>query len=388
MPGGYYPHRPPTEAAALPMSENRPQLAALLALLALIAAAAVVMLSGGGGDEGEIPLVTGTGTEGTPEPGPVIPAVSQIERPTAPEPRVVDPDGPRTVPTGPPPTAGVLDVRITATTSVLDRFGKGLLEVQEMVQGRGEDLGRKPYARVLDIQSDPHESPLFVVVDGVPYSPYGYRVTVFVHGLNGSSQVVRVAEDAWNPQVDLTVTPPAAFTLRVVDQEFQPYVDEDVTLIAVGEPRGRPLLQARTDTFGTALFEAVLAGEYDVKIGLDVRDQVTIERPGFVHDDLDVGVQSKQLKIPRGPSLTIEVFDIIQYALGGVRVRAIALDTTRNRRYEAQTDVNGVVRFDHVVPGRYQIDVQATGYQQTSRTLVVEAGQEVPPIQFKLPRLF
>jgi hypothetical protein len=211
---------------------------------------------------------------------------------------------------------------------------------------------------------------------------------VFVAGLNGSSQVVRVAEDAWNPQVDLTVTPPAAFTLRVVDQEFQPYVDEDVTLIAVGEPRGRPLLQARTDTFGTALFEAVLAGEYDVKIGLDVRDQVTIERPGFVHDDLDVGVQSKQLKIPRGPSLTIEVFDIIQYALGGVRVRAIALDTTRNRRYEAQTDVNGVVRFDHVVPGRYQIDVQATGYQQTSRTLVVEAGQEVPPIQFKLPRLF
>lgn len=372
------------------MTENRPQFAALLALLTLVVAGAVVLVTGGGDDQGETPLVSGPGVgiESPGEPGPVTPAVSQIERPLVPEPRVVDPDAPRSVPTGPPPTAGVLDVRITATTNALARFGKGLLEVQELVEGGGDDLGRKPYARVLDVKADPHESPLFVVVDGVPYSPYGYRVTVFFTGLNGSSQVVRVAEDAWNPQVDLTVTAPAAFTLRVVDQEFQPYVDEEVTLIAIGEPRGRPLLQARTDSFGTALFESVLAGEYDVKVGLDVRDKITIERPGFVHDDLDVGVQSKQLKIPRGPSLTIEVFDIIQYALGGVRVRAIALDTTRNRRYEAQTDVNGVVKFDHVVPGRYQIDVQATGYQQTSRTLVVEAGQEVPPIQFRLPRLF
>ena len=372
------------------MPENRPQFAALVALLALILAAGVVLWSGRGDDQGESPLAFGpdVGPGDPTEPGPVTPAVSQIERPLVPEPRVVDPEAQRQAQDGPPPTAGVLDVRITATTNVLDRFGKGLLEVHELVDGPGADLGRRPYTRVLDIQADPHESPLFIAVDGVPYSPYGYRVSVFVHGLNGSNQVVRVAEDAWNPQVDLTVTAPAAFTLRLVDQEFQPYVDEEVMLIAVGEPRGRPLLQARTDTFGTALFESVLAGEYDVKIGLDVRDQVTIERPGFVHDDLDVGVQSKQLKIPRGPSLTIEVFDIIQYALGGVRVRAIALDTTRNRRYEAETDVNGVVRFHHVVPGRYQIDVQATGYQQTSRTLVIEAGQEVPPIQFRLPRLF
>ena len=80
---------------------------------------------------------------------------------------------------------------------------------------------------------------------------------------------------------------------------------------------------------------------------------------------------------------TMFINAIVVVGNGEPRVYAVCLVLATTK-----LDVNGVVRFHHVVPGRYQIDVQATGYQQTSRTLVIEAGQEVPPIQFRLPRLF
>jgi hypothetical protein len=363
---------------------------AILALLALVAAAAIALFVRSRGGGAEAPLgVPSPVVE--PPPAPEAPAEPRAAAaaPAGIAVRSLDDDLRAARPAGPPPDAGVLDVRVTPSARIAARFRGGTLSIEELVNpdSLARDPERRPFARVVGFEAEVQQSPTYVVVEGIPFSPYGYRVTLFVQGLNGSSQIVRVAEDSWNPQVDLTVTPPSTFTLRLVDQELEPYVNEIVTLIPVGLPRGRPLVEAETDRFGSAFFEAILAGDYEVKIAHDVRDTVTIERPGFVRDDLDIGVQSKQLQIPRGAELKVEVFDVIQYGLGGVQVRAIALDTTRNRRYEDETDVNGVCLFTHMVPGRYQVDVMARGYQQTSRSITIEAGKPVAPLQFRLPRL-
>src|SRR5690606_27529159 len=149
----------------------------------------------------------------------------------------------------------------------------------------------------------------------VPFSEYGYRVTLFVPGFNGSSQIVRVDADSWNPSVELSVTPARPLALRLVDQSLDPWIERELTLVPLGD--GRPILAGRTDNFGTVVFEAALAGDYEVRMGDGQVQTITVEPPGFIRDDLDRRFPSQTLVVPHGRRLTIEVFGLSGYALEG-----------------------------------------------------------------------
>src|SRR5690606_15495972 len=118
------------------------------------------------------------------------------------------------------------------------------------------------------------------------------------------------------------------------------------------------------------------------------KSTITVERPGFVRDDLEFGAQSLQVQIPRGRPLRIEVFDTFQRGLPNVRVVVTAVDTVENRRYENPTDANGVVSFEHVVPGVYSVSVSAPGFQHTGKGRVpVPADADPEPVRFRMVRL-
>lgn len=362
---------------------------ATLALLAAVFAAVLTMFLRSDGKESVAPFEPDPNPTAEVNQTPVEPRQEEVAPPIAP--RVAgERDAQRgNRPLAAPPTAGVLDIRITPTAKAAGEFSAGTIMVEEVFNENARELrpDRKPWAKNKAFAADPYSTPTFVAFEGVPFSPYGYRVRAFVPGFNGSEQIVRVTEDSWNPQVDLTVSPGSTLALRLIDQKYDPYPEQDVVLLPRGRPDGRPVVSAQTDNFGTAIFENVLAGGYGVRIDGEIRGEVAVQAPGAVRDDLNVGVQSTQIVIPRGSTLKVEVFDVGGWALSGVQIRVMMIDTVENRRYEEETDQNGIRTFEHVVPGRYQVDAIARGYQTRSRTITVEEGQDPPPVRFRLARL-
>ena len=154
-----------------------------------------------------------------------------------------------------------------------------------------------------------------------------------------------------------------------------------------GTPPGRPVLQGRTNSFGTAVFENVLAGDYVVRLGDREVGHVTVEPPGYVRDEAGVGSQSALLIVPVGRTLRVEVFDDAGHGLPDAEVILFAIDTVENRRFQSTTDTSGIVLFDHVTPGRYQLDVRGRGRQPTSRTVEIGAERDPDPQRIRLPLL-
>ena len=199
-------------------------------------------------------------------------------------------------------------------------------------------------------------------------------------GFNGSSQVVSVTERQWNPQVTLAITRGVAFTLRVIDQTRAPWTDEPVDLRPM--ERGGVLRVATTNAYGTAIFEDVLAGEYDVWIRDRSVTSVRVQATNLVTSLSKLGLQTKTVELPRGPTLRVEV-NGPRFGLAGVELELYAIDTVANRQLHAVTDFAGVHEFEHVMPGRYQLNVSTKGFQQTSRQVRVpdEGEPEVQKIR-------
>ena len=140
-----------------------------------------------------------------------------------------------------PSTHGIVDVRIQPSASVVGRFTSGTLLVQELFDSKaqGAPRDRVPFERRYKVEPGPIESPIYTEAGPVPFSEYGYRVTLFVPGFNGSSQIVRVDADSWNPSVELSVTPARPLALRLVDQSLDPWVERELTLVPLGDGRQR-----------------------------------------------------------------------------------------------------------------------------------------------------
>lgn len=369
------------------MPERRHHTAVLILLAIVAMGSGILFLCSGGDRPVPFPALPGdTAGEAPADDQPVATRATAVEAPI--EPKVIG-AARSTGPIGIAPDAGVLDVRITQSASTVGKTEGGVLFVEELFNENTAELkpDRRPWRKETTFRFDPMRSPTFAVIDGVPFSAYGYRVWVWVPGFNGSSQTVRVTEDSWNPQVDLMVSAGSPLQLRLIDQRFEPYPHTDLMLVPTGEVRGRDVIRAQTDNFGTAAFASVLAGEYAVHVGGLARATILVARTGFVHDELGSGRQSQNVVIERGAKLRVEVFDAAGRGMPGVTVRVMAIDTVENIRQEHETDATGVWEFEHVLPGRYQVDAMAQGHPTVTKPRVaIEAGVDPAPIRLRMRR--
>jgi hypothetical protein len=285
---------------------------------------------------------------------------------------------------GEPQTSGTIDGRIQLASDVVGRFERYTIWVEEQINPNApespEAPEREPFRKTYPFKAEVDRTPTFAIY-GVPFSPYGYRVGVHVPGLNGSSQVVTVTERQWNPQVTLAIARGVVFTLRVIDQTRAPWTGEPVDLRPM--ERGGVLRQATTDAYGTAIFEDVLAGQYDVWIRDRSVTSVQVQATNLVANVSKLGVQTATVELPRGPTLRVEV-NGPNWGVAGAELELYAIDTLANRQLRAVTDFAGIHEFEHVLPGRYQLNVSGEGFQRASRQVRVPAEGNPPVVKIRL----
>lgn len=357
-------------------------------LVGLIAAAAAVVVLATGGGSGTVDSPTGPGP-GTP----VAPGGAAAELPTVASQGVEarssgDPTQPeRRV--GPAPdgaTTGIIDGRVflagglpSAITGFTILFDEA---INPNVPARPDHT---PRSWTRGFRADPGVSPLYFTETKVPFSEYGYRVTVFVPSVNGSEQFVRCDSSAPVGEVSLSITPGGPYSLRLMDQYRNPLVGRQVTLRPKGWPQGRAVEERVSDSFGVSVYESLLAGVWDVAVDGDVHGEITVQPPGVVNDGAAVGVQSAVLTIPVGKPLKIEAFNAANWGLQDVDLTLIKVDTTENRRLTAKTDVTGCYVFPSVTPGRWQLTASGGGnYFPTSRTVEIAADRDPDPVRVRL----
>ncbi|MBK8975395.1 MAG: carboxypeptidase regulatory-like domain-containing protein [Planctomycetes bacterium] len=359
-------------------------LTVLLGLLALCLAGAWFAFSADPADPEPTPATEPAAA--APTPGEPSPRQADVPQPSAGlRAAPVTTDAPRRPRPAGAPELGIIDGRIQLAAGVAGTFSGFQVTVRELIDegGDGPSDGtitegparRKPYMETRAFKAAPDESPLYFAFDRVPFSRYGYDVWVFVPGLNGSHQAVVVDETSWNPQVTLSITKGSPFALRVIDPQRSPMAGRRVQLRPLGYPLGRPVLAGETNSFGSLTFEHALAGTYAIWIDDVPIEEVDIALPGVVHDQADLGVQSRIITLESGQPVRVEVFGGGGWGLEGAALELFKIDTTENLRMQATSDHGGIHVFEHVPPGRYQLNVQARGHQPTSRTVTVVEGR-------------
>lgn len=372
---------------ANPRTVKPKDLLLLLALLAVGAATTTLLFVGGGEDP--------VAEEPSPAPvdpppeaiGSVEPRESQVEPVQVGNPRQ-DPER-RVDTSGATPSAGRFEISIVLTAG-MPAFGGYTIHLEEAINPNAakELVKREPVRRTEGRKNDdPGRSPIYASISDVPYSEYGYRVWVFVPGLNGSDAFVRC--DASSPYADVTLqlTPPAPFHLRLIDQYRNPIVAKTIVLRPVGWPPGRGLAEKTTDSFGVAIYDGLLAGGWELWFDDAVRGELVVESPGIVRDDANLGVASRVLTVPLGRSLRVETFDAANFGLQDVDLVLSAIDTTERRRFEAKTDATGSWTFHNVTPGRWQLHASGRGHQTRDVAVTIEPDKDPAPLQVWLVRL-
>lgn len=285
-------------------------------------------------------------------------------------------------------TEGIIRGDIQLAVSVLDRIESITVVVEEarsaIVRGEVQGIRRKyvPVERGVG-------TPTFEV--RMPFSEYPYVVSVFSPGLNGSRRTITLdAEHAVVDDIVLAITPGSPFSVLVRDQDAAPYPDVDLVLVAVGDPAGRPARKATTDNYGSALFEDLLAGDYQLTAnsgGQPLLEPQTISvQPGMRSYGTKVQGQGHQLTVPRGIAVNLLVHDAPGYGIADAKVTATALDSIKLKTVEAPpTDGAGRTAFAHLQPGRWQVTIEKPGHARVDRPLTLTQGQEA---QFLDVRLF
>ncbi len=333
-------------------------------------------------------------------PGPTDPGTADVEQVgdnrVANDVRATDPS---TAPTGEerlvsphadsPPKSGMIDGRIVLAAGLPHAIDGYTVLFEEAINPNAppRDPARKPRAWRRGFKADPGISPLFFTERDVEFSEYGYRVTVFVPGVNGSDQYVRCDVSHPYSEVSLTLTPGCPFSLRLIDQFRNPVAGHRVALRPKGWPDGRPFVERTSDTFGVSVFESLLAGVWEVLVDDTPEGEITVAPPGVVNDEAALGVQSAVLTIPLGKPLRIETFDGAGHGLVDVDLTLVLTDTTENRRYTAKSDATGCWTFPNITPGRWQLTASGGGsYSPTTRTIEIQKDVDPEPVRVRLIR--
>ncbi|MCK5943202.1 MAG: carboxypeptidase regulatory-like domain-containing protein [Planctomycetes bacterium] len=269
-------------------------------------------------------------------------------------------------------TSGIIRGDVQLTVSVLDQIGSMTVIVEELRSDFAQG-GQAP-KRIMQPVERGRGTPTFEVRD-IPFSEYPYRVTLHVPGLNGSSRTLSINEQTpLHEDVVLAITPGAPYSVLLRDQDGNPHRDIDVLLRPHGLPHGRPRLAAKTDSFGSVVFESVLSGQYELLATLDGQpfgepEMVTVQ-PGKRNFGRKIQGQGHVMTIARGVQLDIEVGDGA-YGIEGATVTVVRTDQRRLKELETTTDALGRASFPHLPAGQWQLTIQRHPFARVDRQLTL-----------------
>ncbi len=218
---------------------------------------------------------------------------------------------------------------------------------------------------------------------GLPFSSYGWRVAILSRGCNGSEEILQLGESRPDAQVELSLSRGIPVSLVVRDQNRFPLDKISFTLKPVGRPLGRPLYRGATNSYGNFIIEEALAGSYELIVGpvgnpLLPRRKIQIGRTGHHYENL---------VLPRGGSISFNVFGPFGNGIEGVAVDAIARDSKIYRKYSTVTKKNGRATLEHVPPGAYHIHLTKKGFARGFRRESVDPeGEKVVNVQLRADR--
>ena len=272
-------------------------------------------------------------------------------------------------------TSGLIRGDIQLAVSVLDRLGSMTVIVEEV---KANFTGSPP-RRIMQSVERGLGTPTFEVRD-VPFSEYPYRVTLHVPGLNASSRTLSVNEDQpLHEDVVLSVSPGAPYSVLLRDQDGGAHPDVDLSMRPAGLPHGRPPLHGKTDNFGSAVFESVLAGSYELVATLQGQPfgepEIVVVQPGMRNFGRKIQGQGHLMTVPRGVQLEVEVGDGF-YGIEGAEVTLVRTDRRRLKELKATTDGIGRVRFPHLQPGLWQLTVERQAFRRVDRQFTLKPDME------------
>lgn len=371
-----------------PPPVNARELTIILGLVAGLGVTAFLGLSGQSAEAGVAIPGTVAGAESDLGPIETVPAPVQVESAGTESPQLVRAisDGIAPDELEPGQTTGVIEGRVQIAARLVGQVEYFQIRVTELVNTStlGNTSTRTPYDRMAPAAFRvPHDrTPRFRIED-IPFSPFGYRVTLSAKGCNGSSDIARV--DATHPLADVTLsmTSPVVFTLRVQDQNTKPHAEWDLTLRPLGDPPGRLIHSARTDAFGHALIENVVQGRYAVWHGAYQIGEIEVESAVVPRRGRPINVQSALLVVPTGEDLRVEVFTP-GGGLPDANIKLVRTDATDYWTVEAKTDFGGSYVFEALTPGSYQLDIWHERHQRTTRTVRIKEGTPPERLQITL----
>jgi hypothetical protein len=278
---------------------------------------------------------------------------------------------------------GAIRGHIALSADVVSTLRFVHVRIQEAHAG-SDDGDHVPFMTTLREDIGPNLGTPEFYCDGVPFSVFGYTVSVLAEGMNGSQQFVQVNEGRKVADVTLSVTAPTPFTVLLRDQLLNPVPSQQVFMVPVGEPRGRPMLTKEADSFGAAVFAAVLQGDYEIRVGA-VNEPIA--NPQRITVIAHAGARSTTIEVPIGFDLTVLAQAAGGWGVKDVVITAYATDTKRYRKYEGTSDYSGKVVFAHLPPGEYQLNASPEGFERWSKKVkVAEQGPGEPVIAQLIPR--
>lgn len=339
-------------------------------------------------------LVFGFGAEAAQAPESFDDAITGSGEDAA-DPEDFEPDRPLTIevddgrsddlddPNAPRPTVGAIEGRVSIATSLLDDVETFHVRVTELA-GSIAGSEKAPFDRIWPPFEIPKNYTPRFRLEEIPFSNYGYRVELLAKHCNGSSQIIQVNADQPYATVSLALTRPSMFTLRVKDQYHNPHVDWSFELRPVGEPAGRSMVRGTTNAFGTILFESLVQGSYVVVHDGREIGEIQVQTHATPRAGYPIEVQSATLTVPIGRDLRVEIFGPAGVGLAEVDLELQKTDTIRNERWNAVTDFGGVHTFEHLAPGKYQLNIFARGFQRTNRSVMIREDATLDPLQVRL----
>lgn len=323
------------------------------------------------GQPGETP--SGTAIEAPAAPGEMAPTevpFHKSERATVVEAR-----------SRPVRKAGLIRGDVTLAASAVDKIDAITIRI---VEAMADDVsGHKPFTCQFTLPFQPRDGTPKFAFDDIPFSDFGYVVQAFAAGLNGTEQTVVVNADHPIADVLLGVHPGTPFSVLLRDQDLAPLANVEVTLTPEQHPPGRPAYRKVTDSFGAAVFEDVLRGPYLAHIGPMAQP---IHPPEKIEVLASSGLQaqSKTIVVPKGESLTVNVYNAVGHGVSDVEVKLSSGSDVRYREMKQPTDWSGRVVFEHLVPGSYWVNVTDPRYQPRTVPAVVRANEKPKDIEVRL----
>jgi hypothetical protein len=160
-------------------------------------------------------------------------------------------------------------------------------------------------------------------------------------------------------------------------------VDVEVTLTPDGSPLGRPAYAKKTDSFGAAIFQDVLRGIYQAHLG-PMTQPMMAPQPVEVLANSGMTAQSKTIIVPKGESLTVNLFSAAGHGLPDVEVKLSSGSDVRYREMKQKTDRSGRTTFQHLLPGSYWINVLDPRYEPRTVPAAVRQGEKPKDIDVRL----